>query len=132
MKFACDSDIQSNAKRYNFVEKMPPKKKFGSMRRKKIKFTGNIYTQQQDSQQSAATVSDSSPEVRDATEVSNESCVVEPKILVPASLRKHYLPSSSKASHSNGNVLSNAQLGIALIRGAFIHLERCIMVKLLK
>ena len=88
--------IQSDTKRYEFVKKMPPKKKFRSIKIMKRKFTGNIYTQQQDSQQSAATVTDSSPEVSEATEVSNESCVVEPKIHVLASLRKLDLPSSSE------------------------------------
>ena len=80
--------IQSDTKQHNFVEKMPPNKKFRSIRRNKRKFTGNIYTQQQDSRQSAATVADSPPNISEATEVSNESCVVEPKIFVPASLRK--------------------------------------------
>lgn len=54
-----------------------------------------MYTQPQDSHQSAATATDSSPEVSEATEVSSESCV-EPKILVPASLRKLDLSSSSE------------------------------------
>ena len=66
---------------------MPPRKKFRRIRRKKRKFTENMYTQPQDSQQSAATATDSSPQVSEAAEVSSESCV-EPKILVPASLTK--------------------------------------------
>ena len=54
-----------------------------------------MYTQPQDSHQTAATVTDSSPEVSEATEVSRESCV-DPKILVPTSLRKLDLSSSSE------------------------------------
>ena len=54
-----------------------------------------MYTQPPDSQQSAATATDSSPQVSEAAEVSSESCV-EPKIHVPASLRKLNLSSSSE------------------------------------
>ena len=54
-----------------------------------------MYTQTQDSHQSAAAATDSSPKVSEAIEVSSESCV-EPKILVPASLRKLDLSSSSE------------------------------------
>ena len=74
---------------------MPPKKKFRRIRRKKRNFTGNMYTQPQDSQQSAATATDSSPQVSEAAKVSSESCV-GPKILVPASLRKLDLSNSSE------------------------------------
>ena len=41
---------------------MPLKKKFRSISKKR-KFTGNVYTQPQGSHQSAATATDSSPEV---------------------------------------------------------------------
>ena len=54
---------------------MPPKKKFRSVRSKKMKFTGNMYTQQPDSQQSMATVADSSTDVSEVTEMPSESCM---------------------------------------------------------
>ena len=74
---------------------MPPKKKCRSVRRKKRKFTGNMYTQQPDSQQSMATVADSLTDVSEVTEMPSESCI-EPKIQVPASVRKLDVGSSSE------------------------------------
>ena len=74
---------------------MPPKKKFRSVRRKKRKFTGNMYTQQPDSQQSMATVADSSTDVSEVTEMPSESCI-GPKKQVPASVRKLDVGSSNE------------------------------------
>ena len=72
-----------------------------------------MYTQPQDSHQSTAAVTDSSPEVSEATEVSSESCV-EPKILVPPSLKKLDLSSSSEdeSDTPEGNEGFRIDLGI--------------------
>ena len=54
-----------------------------------------MYTQQPDSQQSMATVADSSTDVSGVTKMPNESCI-ESKIQVPASVRKLDVGSSSE------------------------------------
>ena len=63
---------------------MPPQ--FRSIKRKKRKFTGNVYTRRLVSQETTSTMSDSSSEATEVGEMSNES--IEQNVNVSASERK--------------------------------------------